>query len=85
MLMCLFFHFRLQQHSLHGEKLERYNASSPDRDSSTDFDEIDMDDKSFEDDEDDDEKIDIENEDDTSSIVSPVSHASQIDPQASPT
>ena len=44
-----------------------------------------MDDKSFEDEEDDDEKIDIENEDDSSSIVSPVSHASQIDPQASPT
>lgn len=77
---------RLQQHQLHGEKLERYQTSSPDRDSSTDFDEIDMDDKSFDDEDDDEEKIDIEHDDDQhTSIASPVSHANPIEPQASPT
>jgi len=52
----------------------RYQGSSPDRDSSTDFDDIDVDDKSFE--EEDDEKIDIENEDDASSISSVASPVS---------
>ncbi|XP_052768847.1 homeobox protein SIX6-like [Mya arenaria] len=68
----------------------RYQGSSPDRDSSTDFDDIDVDEKSFE--EEDDEKIDIENEDDAcslSSVSSPVSmtttHVSAPAPQISPT
>ena len=79
--------FRLQQHQLHGEKLDRYQASSPDRDSSTDFDELDMDDKSFDDEDDDEEKIDVEHDDDNNRLSLPVSLPSQIhaDPQSSPT
>ena len=82
----LLYNFRLQQHQLHGEKLDRYQASSPDRDSSTDFDELDMDDKSFDDEDDDEEKIDVEH-DDNNRLSLPVSLPSQnhVDPQSSPT
>ena len=81
------FDFRLQQHQLHGEKLDRYQASSPDRDSSTDFDELDMDDKSFDDEDDDEEKIDVEHDDDNNRLSLPVSLPSQIhvDSKSSPT
>lgn len=68
-------------HNQSGDKMDGYQASTPDRDSSTDFDDIDLDDKSFDDD--DDEKIDIENDDDTGSVASPGSlpgHTPQISP-----
>lgn len=83
-LCCI---FRLNSQSGDGSRLEQYQGSSPDRDSSTDFDDLDVDDKSFE--EDDDEKIDIENEDDSGSIASPVSLTTSTvtppTPQISPT
>lgn len=82
--MC---HFRLNSQGGDSSRLEHYQGSSPDRDSSTDFDDLDVDDKSFE--EDDDEKIDIENEDDsgsTASLASPsATHTAPPTPQISPT
>ena len=91
MLQCfnglLSFIFRLNSQGGDGSRLEQYQGSSPDRDSSTDFDDLDVDDKSFEDD--DDDKIDIENEDDAVSQASPVSLSTSIasppTPQISPT
>ena len=82
--ICVLFYFRLNSMGSHGsDKHDQYQASSPDRDSSTDFDDIDMDDKSFDDD--DDEKIDIENDDGPISAESPSSAVSAHAPQISPT
>ncbi|XP_045160589.1 homeobox protein SIX6-like [Mercenaria mercenaria] len=78
---------RLNSQGGDSSRLDHYQGSSPDRDSSTDFDDLDVDDKSFE--EDDDEKIDIENEDETGSTASLASpsatHTAPPTPQISPT
>ena len=81
-LTCVLFIFRLNNQQ-GGDKIDQYQSRSPDQDSSTDFDDIDLDNKSFDDD-DEDEKIDIER-DDEHDVTSPLSLPAHTPPQISPT